>query len=219
MATSSDVDRKLLAAAERLGRALRAGRQQAATRHRLSVLQLQVLEVLADGTPRRVGTLAAELEVTQPTASDAVASLQEKGQVERRRDDADGRASVVALTESGAALAATVAGELAHYVGHRRGDDHAERAVALRVLLGEIGRLQLAGLITVDRSCLTCRHFQPPAGNAPARCLLLRATLHDADLRVDCPEHEAAGPEAAGPGARTGEASDAATARRSRRRT
>lgn len=60
-----------------------------------------------------------------------------------------------------------------------------ERATTLRILLGEIARLQDAGVITVNRSCLTCRHYQPPGGRSLARCLLLGTTLADRDLRLD----------------------------------
>lgn len=59
-------------------------------------------------------------------------------------------------------------------------------------MLGEIARLHDAGVITVNRSCLTCRHYQPPGPRSRARCLLLARPLPDRDLRVDCPEHEPA---------------------------
>ena len=93
MTTRVELDRKVLAAAERLGRALRVARQHLATAHNLSLLQLQLIEQLADRRPRRVGELAAELDITQPTASDAIATLQDKGLAARQRDTDDGRAS------------------------------------------------------------------------------------------------------------------------------
>ena len=105
-----DLDRRLFAAVERLGRAVRAARQQLATRHELSLLGIAVLETLAD----------------------------------------------------------------------------------LRLLLGEIARLQSAGVISVNRSCLTCQHYQQPTTSSGARCLLLEAPLADTDLRVNCNEHEPA---------------------------
>ena len=72
MSHSADLDRKVLAAVERLGRALRAARQDVATRHEVSLLGLSVIETLADGRPRRVGDLAAELDVSQPRCSPQV---------------------------------------------------------------------------------------------------------------------------------------------------
>ena len=187
---SSDLDRKVLAAVERLGRALRAARQEVATRHEVSLLGLSVIETLANGRPRRVGDLAAELDVSQPTVSDAVTVLDKRGLIRRDRDPADLRSTLVALTNDGGRLAIGIAAELAPLLAARAGtvDD---RATTLRVLLAEIARLQAAGVITVNRSCLTCRHYQPPGPRSGARCLLLASSLPDRDLRVDCHEHEA----------------------------
>jgi DNA-binding MarR family transcriptional regulator len=185
---NGDLDRKVLAAVERLGRALRAARQQIATRHGLSLLGLSVIETLADGRARHVGDLAAELDVTQPTVSDAATTLQKRSLIDRRPDPDDLRSTLVTLTDNGAAVAADIAAELRPLLAAQAGTA-TERATALRVLLGEISRLQTAGIITINRSCLTCRHYQPPTTRAGARCLLLGTALRDQDLRVDCPEH------------------------------
>ena len=176
MSHSADLDRKVLAAVERLGRALRAARQDVATRHEVSLLGLSVIETLADGRPRRVGDLAAELDVSQPTVSDAVTVLDKRGLIRRDRDPADLRSTLVALTDDGDRLAADAAAELAPLLAAGSGTD-ADRATTLRVLLGEIARLQAAGVITVNRSCLSCRHYQPPGPRTRARCLLLATAL------------------------------------------
>lgn len=190
VSTGADLDRKLLAAIERLARALRAARQQAATRRALSLLGTSILETLADERPRRVGDLAAELDVSQPTASDALAALEDRGLVRRRRDPADRRGTVVTLTPTGADLAFAIADELSPLLAATAGSAD-EQATTLWVVLGEIARLQAAGIITVNRSCLTCHHYQPPRPRTLARCLLLDTPLREADLRVDCPEHQA----------------------------
>lgn len=183
-----DLDRKVLAAVERLGRALRAGRQEVATRHGVSLLGLSVLETLSDRRPRRVGDLAAELDVSQPTVSDAAAVLGKRGLVRRERDEADLRSTLVTLTADGRRLADTTAAELDPLLSASVGTT-SDRATTLRVLLAEIAALQAAGVITVNRSCLSCVHYQPPEAPTEARCLLLDTILTDRDLRVDCPEH------------------------------
>ncbi|MFV0525012.1 MAG: MarR family winged helix-turn-helix transcriptional regulator [Acidimicrobiales bacterium] len=192
MNVDDDLDRKVLAAVERLGRALRAARQQVATRHELSLLGLSVVETLADGRARRVGDLAAELDVSQPTVSDALSTLDRRQLVARGPDPSDLRSTLVSLTGAGAELAEDIASELGPVLAAAAGTP-SERATTLRVLLGEIARLQQAGIISVNRSCLTCRHYQPPSGGGQARCLLLDTVLRDQDLRVDCGEHELAG--------------------------
>ncbi|MBM3658412.1 MAG: winged helix-turn-helix transcriptional regulator [Actinobacteria bacterium] len=189
MSPRAGLDRKVLAAVERLGRALRAARQDVATRHEVSLLGLSVIETLADGRPRRVGDLAAELDVSQPTVSDAVAVLDRRGLIRRDRDPADLRSTLVALTARGGRVAADTATELAPLLAAGSGTA-TDRATTLRVLLGEIARLHAAGVITVNRSCLDCLHYRPPGTRSRARCLLLATSLADRDLRVDCPEHQ-----------------------------
>lgn len=200
-----DVGQKLLSAVERLGRAIRAARQQVATEHGLSLLGTSVLELLARKGSTTIGELAAELDVSQPTISDAVATLEGHGLVERTRSESDGRVTVVSPTTDGAETGRRIAAELAPVLSGdqpgrsgpddgRPGDGVARerRGLALEVLLEEILRLQRAGVITVNRSCLSCRHHQPQRGRSPARCLLLDADLAPEALRVDCPEHDAA---------------------------
>lgn len=193
MTEPTPLDRKLLAATERLGRALRAARQQLATRHHLSLLQLQIVEQLADERLRRIGDLAAELDVSQPTVSDALGALEQKGFATRRPDPGDRRATTIALTPAGSALAELAATELAPLLATNETTSADDRATALRVLLTEIARLQHAGVITVNRSCLTCHHYQPPRPRTLAHCHLLDQPLTNHDLRVDCPEHATPG--------------------------
>ncbi len=189
MSHGPDLDRRVLAAVERLGRALRAARQEVATGYELSLLGLSVIETLADGRPRRVGDLAAELDVSQPTVSDSVTVLDRRGLTRRDRDPTDQRSTYVTLTGEGSRVAADTTTALAPLLAAGSGSA-TDRATTLRVLLGEITRLQVAGVITVNRSCLSCRHYQPAGTRSRARCLLLATALTDRDLRVDCPEHE-----------------------------
>jgi hypothetical protein len=66
----------------------------------------------------------------------------------------------------------------------------------LRSLMALIRSLQEAGVVTVARMCLTCRHFgrgEGPGADAPHYCHLLEEPLPEAELRLDCPEHETAG--------------------------
>jgi DNA-binding MarR family transcriptional regulator len=189
MHTSEKLDRRLLAACERLGRALRAAKQRAATRHQLTPLQVDLLEILADRR-RRIGELAAELDVTQPTVSDAVSTLTAKNLVTRTQDPGDRRVSLVEITDTGTAIIDGLTNELTPLRTAHPGTPTADKATALRVILEEIRRLQHAGIITIDRSCLTCRHYQAPSASELARCTLLDQELANHNLRVDCAEHQ-----------------------------
>lgn len=69
----------------------------------LSIGGAATLFTLWRSGPRRATTLATIEGVTAPTMTALITSLERDGLVERRADPADGRASVVAITESGSA--------------------------------------------------------------------------------------------------------------------
>ncbi len=190
----ADLPGRIVAALDRLARAQRAHRQTVAERHSLTPLQLDLLRVVADGAPPEpvVGQLARELAVSQPTVTDAVHTLARKGLLARRRDPADARRRVVELAPRGAALAT----ELQQVDGPLRDAvaalDPTAQEDTLRSLLGLIAGFVDAGVITVARTCLTCR-FHKELVPGRHHCTLLAMDLARGDLRVDCPEHVGVG--------------------------
>jgi DNA-binding MarR family transcriptional regulator len=73
---------------------------------RLSMPQLVMLDAIARVGALGVSAVAAEAGLSQPTVSRALPALERAGLVERRPDDGDGRASLLALTPGGQALVA-----------------------------------------------------------------------------------------------------------------
>lgn len=200
-----ELDERIAAALERVGQALRVQMWDAAKGSGLTPTQLQVLLRLAVDRPqqRRVGALAERLDVTHPTVSDALAALRRKGLVVR---ETPGRRASLALTPRGRALAAEVADWHARTREQLASLGGGDKRATLRVLLELITGLQRTGAITIARMCATCRHFERErhAGEArPHHCALLDMPLADAELRLDCPEHE---PVTGTAGASTGQA-------------
>jgi DNA-binding MarR family transcriptional regulator len=187
-----DLDAKLVAALERVGQALRVQMWDKAKQHGLSPTQLQVLLRLASDPPtrRRIGVLAAELDVTHPTVSDAVAVLRRKGLVDR---DPGGRKAALSLSAGGRALADGLADwdqrtrqQLAQLAA-------SDKHPTLRLLLDLIAGLQRSGAITVARMCVTCSFFRRdahPNSLRPHHCALVDAPMGSGELRIDCAEHE-----------------------------
>lgn len=183
---ASVAPRTLAAAVERLAHAVRVLRWDAAYALGLSPTQLSVLERL-DGAPaprRRVGALAGELDLTAPTVSDAVTALRRKELVEPAGPN--GRDPLV-LTEAGRELLRSTPRWDAALEGALEGLPPDRRDSTYAAVLDVIGALQRAGVITVARTCTTCRFFDR-TGDTP-RCALLDAPLPPAALRLDCPEH------------------------------
>lgn len=192
-----DVDKKIVAALERLSRVFRLLLQDKAKDHGLSLIQARFLVYLLHNHAalRRASQLAGEFGLTQATVSGAVASLEAKGLVERARWPEDGRVATLGLTRDGERLATDLSVWADPLVGHLSSFPAEEKEVVMRFLMDLIASLQRGGMITVARMCVTCRFFRRdahPGMEATHHCALLDAPLAGSDLRIDCPEHELA---------------------------
>lgn len=191
-AGDAPLDERIVAAIERLSRALRALLQDAVKGHGLSPVQGHILLYLRERPERlrHVASIAREFGLTAPTVSDSVSALVGKGLVERGLWAADGRRSTLRLTPAGE----TLCGELTTWTAPLRDAvallPQADREAALLFLMRLIERLYDAGVVSVARMCLTCRFFHPgAAGAASSYCSLLKKPLEPANLRVECPDH------------------------------
>ena len=196
-AQHDDVDTRIVAALERLSQVFRVRLREEAWERDLSPTQAQFLIYLHyhDVELRRVNQIAREFDLTQPTVSDAVASLESKKLIQREQWPEDRRIVTLRLTPDGEKLATTLSGWADPIREHLQPFSPDDREAVLRFLIGLIGSLQRSGLITVARMCVTCRFFQQdihPGGPLPHHCALLDVPLGRTDLRVDCPEHESA---------------------------
>ncbi|MFI0485394.1 MarR family transcriptional regulator [Actinomadura sp. 9N215] len=187
---SEEVAEKTVDALERLTVAYRSFSQQVASARRLSPLQSQLLTVLAAGPPpaAHIDALHRELQVAQPTVSDAVTALISKGLVTRRPDPADRRRQRLSLTPAGLEAADGIAGRRGELVSAVGALPDGAGETVLNSLLLLIAHLHREGVITVARTCLTCRFHETPDGHH--HCALLNLRLDAGDLRVNCPEHQ-----------------------------
>lgn len=189
-----ELDRQIVAGLARLAAFGRAVQWQGATALGLTPTQAEILQRIAL-RPERARDLAAHLGVTPATISDSVAALQAKGLVIRRRDPADRRAQHLIPTEAGRQAAARIPPVPDPMQAAVAGLPAADRAALHGALLRLVRTLQESRAIPVQRMCVTCRHFRPHAhGDAarPHHCDFVNAAFADADLRLDCGEHEMA---------------------------
>ncbi|MET7876388.1 MarR family winged helix-turn-helix transcriptional regulator [Micromonospora profundi] len=100
--------------------------------------QSRALGVLARHGEVRPGTLAEHLRIAPRSATEVIDDLQARGLVERRRDPADRRATLVVLTAEGervsTAIRAARRAEADRFFGHLDDADRAELARILRTL-------------------------------------------------------------------------------------
>jgi DNA-binding MarR family transcriptional regulator len=193
---------KLVNGLAKLGVAMRHHAWSRAGRRGLNPTQGQVLVVLraAGGQGLRVSELADRLAVATATVSDSVAALARKGLVTKQRDPADARAVAVFLTVTGQAEAEEAAGWPDVLLEAVATLDPHEQAALYRTLLKTVRALQVRRRIPISQMCITCRFFRPYAhagAPEPHHCELVDAAFGDAQIRLECPEHQAAPPKVA----------------------
>jgi DNA-binding MarR family transcriptional regulator len=190
------LDKRVTTGLAKVGLALKHQAWAEAGGRGLTPTQGQVLALLrANPAGLRLGALAAQLGVTAATTSDSVSALLRKGLVVKAPLAGDGRAVMVRLTPAGtreAAAAAAWPDFLLEAVDELSG---AEQAAFLRGLVTMIRTLQAKGRIPVARMCVSCRFFQPfrhDHPTTPHHCAFVDAPFGDGELRLDCPDHDAA---------------------------
>lgn len=173
---------------ERIGEVALALRRRSGGDSGLSALQLRVLGFVADRGTEAVGvaTLADVLQISRPTASDSIRILVERGYLQRKPDPKDGRSHALRLTPKGARAAASASPLL----GALAGIPEKSMNETLIALMHVLEALVASGDVHVQRMCFTCKHYQGDRVNKH-RCLLMQKSMSVADLRTDCPEHEA----------------------------
>lgn len=156
----------------------------------LTPTQAEALDLLArrpEGI--RLSALAAHLNVTQPTASDAVSALVRKKLAAKRADPADRRAVLLQLTDDGRRVTSRWPSSFSTVVDAMT--DH-DRQLLLPAVMRTISALALAGAIPPQRMCLSCSHFARdlhPGSDRPHHCRFIDEPLGNGDLLVDCPDH------------------------------
>lgn len=196
---SEPLPRRLRDGLERLALVLRTEQWDAASAIGLTPAQLHILSFLAGRADNgcKVKDITRHLGVSQPSATDSVTALERKGLVAKRASIADARAVTVAITADGLAAVKAASTALTASEQALAALPVAEQASMLLHLMSVIRSLQIAGAISEQRMCATCRHFRPhayPGAPHPHHCAFVNAAFGTGHLRLDCREHELADP-------------------------
>ncbi|HRE50298.1 MAG TPA: MarR family winged helix-turn-helix transcriptional regulator [Flavitalea sp.] len=188
---NQSIESKIVASLERISEAFRALLWQQSKMFSLSPIQVQILIFLLHHSEekRKVSYLAAEFNMTKATISDSIKALEQKKLIVKQYEPHDARSYIIQLTKKGRDIAdktSLFTKEIRSPINELHPDD---KESLLLSLLHIIRSLNKAGVITIQRMCLTCAYYRPPVDGETHFCQLLNQRLHDADLRVDCPEH------------------------------
>jgi DNA-binding MarR family transcriptional regulator len=188
---------QLVAGLEKIGLAMKSRTWRREGRAGLGPLQRQVLTLLRSkpGQRAKVSTVANELAVRLPTASEVIATLERKQLIRRRRDTGDGRVVMAYLTAKGNRSCGPTSTMPDRLATATEGISAAEQVVLLTSLVKVIRSLQEQGEISVARMCVSCQYFRPNQHDnvdRPHHCDYVNAPFGDRSLRLDCHEYEPA---------------------------
>jgi DNA-binding MarR family transcriptional regulator len=190
---SEPLDRRLADGLTRLAAVARQLDWQAAATAGLSPTQADILRFVASRPEgARLTAAAAHVGVRKATASDAVASLENKALLRKYADASDARAVTLKATSTGHEIAQSWPRSFAPVVA---GLTQAEQEMLLGLVIKMIRQLQQRQLIAPQRTCVSCRHFREnvaPATDTPHFCAFVGAPMAGRHLRVDCAEYESA---------------------------
>ena len=188
---ANSTESKIIASLERVAQAFRVLLWQESKEFALTPIQVQVLIFLLHHSEdkRKVSYLAKEFNMTKPTISETIKVLQQKKLVSKENEPGDSRSYIINLTEDGKSIATKTSfftEKIRTPIDNLHQDD---KENLLLSLLSIIRHLNNAGIITIQRMCLTCLHYENSEQGKKHFCKLLNQSLNATDLRIDCAEH------------------------------
>ncbi len=190
----SDLETKLLTGLAKISLAFRAEEQKQSFEVRLSPTQAKALLLVEDGI-QSPSEISKRIGVSRASLSDSLTALQDKGLLKKRRSPEDSRATILELTAKGRRRSDGLADWPTALQESLDDLNTEEKHMLLRVLSKIIANLQDQGSVSVPRMCANCRFFRPNAhagSKKPHHCDYINSAFSDGELRLDCPEHEAA---------------------------
>jgi DNA-binding MarR family transcriptional regulator len=184
------VSNKIVVGLERISEVFRTLLWTEAKKSGVSPIQIQILIFVAyhKSALCTVSYLAKEFDVTKPTISDAVKALEKKKLILKDYSGADSRSFIIVLSEKGRELVSVTENYANPLKKQFDTFDTDQLETVYEAIVKLIHNLNKAGIISVQRTCFSCRfHSKKDGGDY---CEYLQKPLKTNAIRVDCPEFE-----------------------------
>ena len=184
-----DLTSKIVVSLERISEAFKSLLWDYAKEIGLSPIQIQILIFIAyhKSDYCKVSYLAKEFNVTKPTISDAIRTMNNKELIQKDFSERDKRSYTISLTTKGE----KVVQETKNFANPIRNEIEKVNQQELETLYQSLNKviynLNTIGILTVQRTCYNCKFYQK--SGKTHFCRLLEAPLLNSDIRVDCPEY------------------------------
>jgi DNA-binding MarR family transcriptional regulator len=184
------LDNKITAGVEKLSSVFRILLWEQSKQNGLSPIQIQILIFIKHHNKEQctVSYLAKEFSLTKPTISDAVKVLEQKKLTKKSSSKEDVRSYFLQLTASGIKIVKEAETYAEPFNSLIKKINTKDKELFWKTLSSLIHQLNQIDLISVQRMCFSCQHYQFKKENH--FCNLLSTPLKESEIRLDCPEHQ-----------------------------
>jgi DNA-binding MarR family transcriptional regulator len=187
---NASLSSKIVVSLEKISEVFRVLLWEQAKSFGLSPIQIQLLIFIQSHKLElnKISYLAKEFNLTKATISDAVRVLEEKGLVDKIKNETDSRSYCISLSQKGKEVSEQVALFSNSLKKSVEDFSHAQQMDLWNRLFSIITDFQKGGILSLQRMCLNCKYHQKD-DTTGHYCELLQQSLKKEELRIDCPEH------------------------------
>jgi len=187
---NQSINQKITYGLERIAKAFRVLLWEESKLYKISPIQIQILLFCASHKQEnlKVSFLANEFNLTKATISDSVKVLIKKELLSKKINLSDSRSFTVKLTKKGNEIVNKAKGFTSVLNKSIDSLTTIEKENLLANILSIIYQLNQQKIISIQRMCLTCFHYEKK-GNTNY-CNLLETVLKKEELQIDCPDHK-----------------------------
>jgi len=187
---SQSINQKITYGLERIAKAFRVLLWEESKLHKISPIQIQILLFCASHKKEnlKVSFLANEFDLTKATISDSIKVLIKKELLSKEINPSDSRSFTVQLTEKGNEIVKKTKGFSSVLTQSIDTLSKLEKENLLNNILHIIHQLNKQKIISIQRMCFTCYHYEKKGNNH--FCNLLNKSLEKRDLQIDCLDHK-----------------------------
>lgn len=186
---NSNLDNKIVAGLDRISQVFKILLLEKSKTYNLSPIQIQLLIFIAYHSEEKttVSYLSLEFNLSKPTISDTIKTLEQKQFINKIVDKKDTRSYTIELTEKGKNIVfetETFVNPLTELITNSKQKD---KLVLWDNIVNIIKQLNELKIISVQRTCLKCKYYSNNNNNN-SFCNLLNQKLKREDIRIDCEE-------------------------------
>lgn len=187
---NSNLDSKIVAGLDRISQVFKTLLWEKSKTYNLSPIQIQLLIFIAYHSSEKttVSYLSQEFNLSKPTISDTIKTLEQKQFINKIVDKKDTRSYRITLTETGKNIVLETenfVNPLTEIITNSKQND---KLVLWENMTNIIQQLNELNIISVQRTCFKCKFYSE--NNNKSFCNLLNQNLKKEDIRIDCEEFE-----------------------------